>query len=702
MSFRELEFKKMYRTKKCNIVEEFFTPVLNEATEYKRAVGFFSSSALYEIAEGIIGLVKNNGRIKLIVSPRLSAEDVVAIKEGYDRRKVISNCIERDFKEPIEEIEKNRLNLLANLISENYLDIKVAFMEDDELYHEKIGIVTDGDGNRIAFSGSMNETYNAFCKNFESIMVFDDWNGPDSRDRVHEIDSAFDLLWADEDETLNVIPFPKAVIDKIDKYKALPTETLIKIEHEYKKKIKREPFFRAPKEIEFYDYQEEAVNNWIENDGVGIFDMATGSGKTYTALYALSELSLKLNDNFACIIVVPYQHLVEQWVEDIEIFGVKPIVAYSSYKWREKFKHAVREFNSGRVRYNFCVITTISTFCLDDFQTILNRIKGDICFVADEAHNMGAENCVTLLPECAKYRLALSATIERFRDEKGTNLLYDYFGEICQSFTLKDAITRDFLTEYYYYPVIVSLEKDELDEYEKISKRLTKSGILDENMQNVSPAVKVLLVKRARIISGARNKVEALLCLMDKYKDSSHILVYCGATKYDLEGIDDDKEVRQIEYITKQLYERYNFSVRKFTSSENKDQRAEIKQMFTNGDLQIVTAIKCLDEGVNIPAIKTAFILASSTNPKEYIQRRGRVLRKAQGKDFAEIYDFITLPYDLGEERTHEITNSDITLVKKELDRMLEFADTSKNPIDSDEIREKILRAYGQYICRLE
>lgn len=704
MSFKELTLKKMYRSKKCNIVNEFFVPVLNEAVEYKRAVGFFTSSALYQLAEGISGLIKNEGKIKIVASPRLTAEDALAIKEGYDLRHVVEDRIVTDFSEPKTQRQKNQLNMLANLIADGVLDIRIAFMEDDELYHEKLGVAEDAEGNIIAINGSNNETGNAISKNFESFDVFDNWSNDENIERTQLIIDSFDNLWANHDDCVDVIPFPKLALKKFEKYKEYDTDTVISIENEYKKKQIKSTFFIPPKNITFYGYQETAVSNWMENKSVGIFDMATGSGKTYTGLYALSELSLKLENNIAVVIVVPYQHLVEQWVEDINVFGVKPIIAYSNSKyknWEEKFSDAINAYSFGVIK-NFCIITTTSTFSLDRFQKHLKKIRKNLCFVADEAHNLGAEKIAELLPENAKYRLALSATIERHNDEKGTQKLVDYFGKICQSFSLKDAIQNGFLTKYYYYPVLVNLDEKELDEYIALSRKISKISVSEDSDNKY---LELLLLKRSRIIAGAKNKIDALIKVIEKYKNDSHILVYCGATKYDRDDIDDVQDVKQITEVTRRLYETYGFKVRKFTSEENAEERQEIKSMFVNGDnLQVITAIKCLDEGVNIPAIRTAFILASSSNPKEYIQRRGRVLRKAEGKDYAEIYDFVTIPRPLKDVAFSDMSDkkAELGLIKKELIRMMDFAETAINPIDTDVIRETLLKTYGDYSLELE
>ena len=652
MSFKDLSIKKMYRTKKCNIVNEFFIPVLDNATSYKRAAGFFSSEGLYQLAEGIIGLVNNTGRIQLIVSPRLTKEDIEAINDGYSRREIIENRLINDFIEPTNRRNENHLNLLANLIADRYLDIKVAFMKEDELYHEKIGIVQDLYGNKLAFSGSINETYNALCKNFESFVVFDNWSNEENIERTEMLEKSFDDLWADKDDCVDIIPFPRILYDKIAEYKKYPTDKVIDIENTYKKEEKDSTFFVAPENVNFYDYQEEAVANWMDNGSVGIFDMATGSGKTYTALYGLSELSVK---------------------------------------------NAVIGYNL-KVRRNFCVITTNSTFCSDKFQNTISRVKRNLCLVADEAHNLGAEKISSKLLQNAKYRLALSATIERYRDEAGTKRLKDYFGKVCQSFTLKDAIKRGFLSKYYYYPIVVNLTEDELEKYGELSEKISNicKNSSEEDLKD-NKALEVLMIKRARIVAGAKNKVNALMDAIEKYKNDNHILVYCGATKYDNEDISDDSEVKQITKVTKLLYDNFGFKVRKFTSEENKQERQKIKEMFVDGDdLQIITAIKCLDEGVNIPSIKTAFIMASSTNPKEYIQRRGRVLRKSPDKEYSEIYDFITLPKAMGED-CFAIKNYEISLVKKEVERMMDFAETAENPIVADNLKDELYSDYGIY-----
>lgn len=703
MALSDLYIAKEYRNLKCDVINDFYIPILSNAVMYKRAVGFFNSAALYEMAIGLKHLVEMQGKMELIVSPRLTEEDIQSITLGYKtREEVIERALLRDFDEPKSKTEFRKLNLLANLIAEGVLDIKVAFKINANsagIFHEKIGIVIDTEGNKVAFTGSMNETYSGLLQNYESIDVFCSWRDEDY-DRVNIKENAFDNLWDNLDTAMEVIPFPNVAVEKLRSYKMEETGSLfVEIQ---KEDDSQDVFFKIPTTIDLYDYQREAIENWKNNNYCGIFDMATGAGKTFTALGALSSLSKNLNNNIAVVIVAPYQHLVEQWVEDIIQFNVKPIVAYSypGQKWRKQFSDAVTAYNVGAIN-NFCVIATNATFSLNDFQSILQKFKKNFAFVVDEAHNFGAAKLSSLLPKKARYRLALSATIERFRDEEGTSKLRKYFGKTCISFSLKEAIQKGFLTSYYYHPVVVYLNADEYEQYKEITKTIIRNGGASQENIEKNPYIEMLLIKRARIISGCKEKVSKLVEVMKPYRTDNSILVYCGATKYDNDSseLKDDDEVRQIEEVNKRLYYDLGMKVHKFTSEESKEERDEIKRMFASGtELQVITAIKCLDEGVNIPAIKKAFILASSTNPKEYIQRRGRVLRRAKGKEYAEIFDFITLPRPLDDVPfcSEEEISCDLSLVRKEFFRMIDFAETARNPFEIDKLKEDIQVVYNQ------
>lgn len=349
----------------------------------------------------------------------------------------------------------------------------------------------------------------------------------------------------------------------------------------------------------------------------------------------------------------------------------------------------------------FCLVTTNATYTSKHVQEQIGKIEGDILIVVDEAHNFGAMRLSRYLRDDIKYRLALSATLERHGDEEGTQALYSYFGNKCIEYDLKRAIDEDKLTKYYYHPIIVSLSDDELEKYRELSAKISKACKFNEDGRaELSEAAKTLLIQRSRIVAGAIEKIAVLKELMKDYVNDNQILVYCGATKPYNPALDesesDDEGERQIVMISKMLGLELGMAVRHFTSNESAKEREEIKAQFAETNpYQALIAIKCLDEGVNIPSIKTAFILASSTNPKEYIQRRGRVLRKYPGKDYAVIYDFVTLPRPLNEVDAYEDNKSEISLARREIARMKEFGYISQNPQETDKLIKEITVAYG-------
>lgn len=704
MSFKDLNVLKHYTTYKNNIVKEFYTPVLEQAVLYQRSVGFFSSTALIELTKGIAGLVKNNGKIQFIVSPYLSPEDIEAIDKGYEKKAIVEKALLREFKEPENYFQEERLNLLAHLIENGTLELKVAFTPPKKstgMYHEKVGIVQDSYGNQIVFTGSLNETINAFYNNYESIVVFSSWE--ESKEYAEEMQKDFELLWNGEDKDLEIIEFPEVVKDRI-KIQKKPSVNY-EIDDEEKGEEKAESQRGNPQIPDGFilrEYQVDAIESWKNHGYRGIFDMATGTGKTYTGLGAVAKL-FEENKRLAIVIVCPYQHLVEQWVEDIELFNMNPIIGYSASKqkkWKQRLEDDVFDFNLGIID-SFCFVTTNATYSSKFVSELMKDLGKDTLLLVDEAHNFGSESLKQKLYPNIEYRLALSATLERHGDEEGTNALKRYFGEKCIEYGLKRAIDEGKLTPYYYYPILVYLDEEELNEYKDLSYQIGKECHHDKQGKlKVTNLGKTLLMRRASLVAGARGKLDLLRKKMVEYKDDSHILVYCGATRvqtfeYD-ESERDEAGERQIVAVSKILGNELGMKVTHFTSNESAAERELIKRKFSTVDpYQAIVAIKCLDEGVNIPSIRTAFILASTTNPKEYIQRRGRVLRLAKNKPFAVIYDFITLATPVEEVNIYGVDfNCEKALAKRELLRLKEFGEISLNSRDSDELINDIMCAY--------
>lgn len=698
-----------YRTLEDDVVDNFYVPALSEAVLYKRAVGFFSSSALLQISQGLGSIASRGGKIKLLISPKLDADDYEAIKNGYEIRKLISEKMDAAFDESIcfdQKIE--RFTLLSYLIAKDILDIKVAVVEDAKsestMYHEKLGIMTDEKGDMLAFSGSANETAQAFNFNYECIDVFCSWKTDESFERCQIKDLRFDKMWNDCEKSLIVMSFPEIIKNKIlkyNEYRKYNFEMLdvdlkkIHLDRKYKSKV---PY---PSDIKFLEYQTQAIDTWANKGYKGIFDMATGTGKTITGLGALCKL-YNNRKRLVVVICVPYVHLVDQWTEEAKKFNIKPIKCYSGVNYKNKLASELQMFKSKIIDF-VCIITTNGTFKTDYLQEKAKLNLNDTLLIVDEAHNFGAMQISECLKTNYPFRLALSATLDRYADEYGTKLLYNFFGDKCIEYTLERAIREDKLTKYLYHPVVVSLTDDEYNRYQELTEKI-KSYYISDDFSNVPESLKKLLIKRARIVAGAENKIEALKNTIAKYKNENNMLVYCGAVKYyDSQGIDGEDK-KQIDLVHRMLNKELGIVSTRFTSEEDANTRKEIIESFKNKEIQALVAIKCLDEGVNVPAIKTAFILASSANPKEYIQRRGRVLRKYPGKHYAEVYDFITLPRPLDEVfyASECEKNVDRTLIKKELLRMIDFARLSNNPSECNELIDEIKNNYNLDIIDIE
>jgi len=717
MSLRDIEIKSEYRSSSDRVAKDFFIPALSEAIEYKRAVGFFSSTSLIEISKGLGAFVQNGGKIQLVASPKLSQEDVDAINLGYKLRdSVIKESLLKELTAPQNSTEKKRLNLLANLIANETLEIRIAFVENERgigIYHEKMGVLSDEQGNKVAFSGSLNETKTAMVDNYEAIDVFRSWDDPETR--VSSKESAFEAIWNNYEPRIETIAFPDIRKEIIERYLIEPPDYSMDKSDEqtssdyYVPRKRQIGLPRLPDSFTgFYDYQKRAIENWQNAGYRGLFDMATGSGKTFTGLGALLKAFDNAGGRLAVFIVCPYQHLVEQWVDDALLFGIKPIIAHSGSSqrnWKQALRDAVFDQQHGVLNKEFfCCLCTNATFSSNYVQNEIKKLSGAALLIADEVHNMGAVSYKKSLTETFNYRLGLSATIERHHDNEGTLALFNYFGEKCIEYPIDQAIKDKKLTPYKYYPVLTSLTNAELEEYQSITREIGRHIVKNKitGTQEIDKTGELLLLKRARLIAAAANKIPKLIDLIRKYSSRNHLLIYCGAASILPENEDttptDPTELKQINIVVRKLGHDLGMRVSKFTAEEKIAERKIVKKQFAEGTLQALVAIKCLDEGVNIPSIRTAFMLASTTNPKEYIQRRGRLLRldPKNGKEFAEIYDFITLPRPLNDVygMTVDERNREIGLVKNELARADEFTRIADNFSSAQAVLDTIRDAY--------
>lgn len=707
MPFKSLNIQQEYRSPQNNIVTEFYIPVLEKAVSYKRSVGYFSSTSLVQITKGILGLIKNGGTIDLVASPYLSKEDEEAIRVGYENRtKIIENALNRSLQEDIKNpFSQERLNLLACLIEKGILNIKIAFTENEKektigMYHEKLGLMEDASGNKIAFSGSMNESYNAMVNNYETVDVFCSWKSESEKTRVLQKEEAFSKIWGNYDSKLKVMTFPSIEKSILDKYKRHSNINFNLDKEELTKKTEygfsepeplvvcnSEKFINFNGEKKARPHQVKAIENFIKNNYQSLFAMATGTGKTLTSLFSLNELAKNVLIK-SVLIVVPLKDLVDQWQEDIEpYFNGEIITVRSGLEWKEKLSDIslLKLLNKEKHTSKLIIITTYDSFCLND-EKILNALDIEhTLIIADEVHKFGAASYQRKLPERIKYRIGLSATPKRPYDEKGTSAIFDYFcpSENFYEFTIKDAIDADMLCHYDYHPILVSLTDFEMDDYEIISEKISRLSVIVNNSEAVTKeekeSLEQLLKQRHRIIERASNKKEIFLDKMleeiKKYKDKTIIFAPDGKDENGNDLLNSYKK----ELWQKLMSKGKVVSMKEYIQGTDKS----IIDSFTQGGIDIIFAKQRLNEGIDIPAAKRAFFIASSTSEREFIQRRGRVLRKHYSKNKAEIFDFIVVPPDMHSKYAHSI-------IDNEIKRAMDFAATADN---YKEI-EQILRNY--------
>ena len=446
-------------------------------------------------------------------------------------------------------------------------------------------------------------------------------------------------------------------------------------------------FPKMPPALQLRQYQREAVANWFAHRGRGTLKMATGSGKTITALAIATELYHKIKLQ-VLLVICPYCHLVNQWARESEKFGLQPILAFDrALSWQSRLSASLYEVRAGD-RPFLTIITTNATLMSDSLQSQLRYFPEKTLIVGDEVHNLGAPRLEQSLPRNIGLRLALSATPERHFDGEGTEAILDYFGPVLQpELTLADAIRQKALVRYLYYPILVELTEVETRKYSRLTQKIGWALWGDEKVAD-NDALTPLLMQRARLIGAAANKLNALRDLMVRRLDTTHTLFYCGDGA--IESGARRHNHRQLTETAKLLGAELGYRVNTYTAATPVAEREQLRRQFETGELQGLVAIRCLDEGVDIPAIRHAVILASSSNPRQFIQRRGRILRPHPGKERATLFDMIVLPPDLGRD-TLEVERN---LLRKELKRFLEFADLADN---AGEARVKLLQLQKRY-----
>lgn len=647
MGLKDIQIKPLYNSDQDDTLNEFYVPALSNSIKYKRIAGYFSSNAFAIAAKGIAKFINNGGKMQLIANVVLSEEDQNAIKKALD---VAQRNMIVEFENLEDELMKDHIKMLAWMVKNNLLEIKIAVVKRG-IEHQKIGILEDSDGNFISFSGSENETYQAWINNDEQFHVFCSWEDG-VKDHLYGDLNIFDSLWGNRANKVKVYDvsdaFTKGLIETAPKSMAeyeriskRATELLLS-QHKASAKKTSE---HSP--IKLRDIQLNAVENWLKNMKRGIFEMATGTGKTFTALGCLNEL-LAPNESLLCIITCPYQHLVQQWRRSIAQFGIAVdniIIADSSnYGWKDVLTDTLIDISLDH-RSKAIVLTTHSSFSSKDFSNIMKKYGKDVptLLIADEVHGIGAEKTMEGLIDEYQYRLGLSATPKRWLDEVGTKKIYEYFGDVVFEFPLEKAINtinpdtgKTYLVPYRYIPKFVSLNDEEIQEYINVSRAIVMNYSKATNDEEKGQILEHLLFKRSNIIKNASEKYVVLSKILQDLSSSINMtIVYCSP-----------KQINNVMSIVNEAkIPSHRFTMSEGTSASERyhglSERDYILKKFAEGNYKVLVAMKCLDEGVDVPPARQAILMASSGNPREYIQRIGRIIRRYDNKEEAVIYDIM-------------------------------------------------------------
>jgi superfamily II DNA or RNA helicase len=701
--FRKLALKTNYTSEADNLYSDFFLPALTEAVSYRRAVGYFSLGVLLNAPAAMSRIVASGGKAELIFGKLVSADDYEAIKEG-----ALNPWAEGDlpsFEAIIDEhggsLLEYRIRLLAWLFTSGRLEMKVA-IRPRGLFHQKIGILEDRLGDVVSFSGSMNETISALDPRFnsEEITVFRSWNAGQNEYVSHHRES-FAKLWSGETGSSTIVcALPDAIAEGLNFVSANfpgepePDEEDDKVRayfdrHEEREAAKpsvpatihQQPFSMRP-------HQLEALRRWSENGYNGILELATGAGKTITAIYAATK-TLEANEGMVMIVAVPYQDLADQWCEELKLFNIHPLRCYGARSEWEPALQAYLGRNRGDQKELLAIVAVNKTLKTPHFQGYASQLDPSrLFFIGDECHHHNSAAYEGKLFPGARFRIGLSATPFHYMDEEANERLRQIYDRSVVQYTLADAVHDGVLTPYEYVPIPVELTDREAQDYLDLSDQIARvfAAGKDDPAGASGQRLKSLLMRRSRLVGAAANKMVELEALLGDQPVEPFSLFYCsdGRTLVDLDDddtdsvFDDTAEIKQRHAVAQALLKR-GVRVSPFTSDESRWQRREILRRFKAGETEAMVAIRCLDEGIDVPACRTAYLIASSRNPRQFIQRRGRILRRAEGKDWAKIFDFVVVMAE-GHMATEQLAGD---FLRNELGRVADFARHSLYPASS-------------------
>ncbi|WP_374175278.1 DEAD/DEAH box helicase family protein [Flavobacterium tructae] len=717
-----------YKTGSVDEPLQFYLDALCNSKSFDLLLGYFSSAALNVLSLGFANFIYSGGKMRAIINNVLSEEDKKAIEKGQEKEQFSTvytfNNI-KELKASLDEYGKHFFECFAWLIANDRIEIKIIKPKGGKgISHYKSGIFSDGQ-DTVGFKSSCNFTAYGLLENLEELDCFLSWENGRSNKFIRRQKVYFDEIFTEHADFVEYLHIEdvkaiirdefgdknihelliqeKELLDKRNKIfnnskiqKSIQTATQLINEFDKIEKAPKFPYPEGPR-----PYQIEAYNNWLINGRKGLFAMATGTGKTLTSLNCLLN-QYRDNNSYKAIILVPTVALVNQWKDECRKFNFNNVITVSS---QEKWPQNISFLNSASnfIDVSFVIIVTYASFYRSNFQSHFKNLPKGTLLIADEAHNLGSNNISKVLPKIhLNQRIGLSATPDRKFDDTGNKSIEYFFDDrppFVYSYTMEQAMQMGWLCKYKYYPHIVKLTDIELAEYIKKSKQLLKYFDNQTKCYKDCKEVEILLLERKRIIHKAHNKLAVFKNILDKEfserGDLKFTLVYVPEgvePNYDVvdDFIEDQDDVSLINEYTRAVSKTDNsIMVKQYTS--NTTNRNEVIKGFQQGKIDVLTSMKCLDEGVDVPRSELAIFCASTGNPRQFIQRRGRVLRNHPDKTFAVIHDLVVVP-NIDDESTFEMEKN---MIKKELERVVDFSSLAINKIDTYNELRPILNHYN-------
>lgn len=675
-TFAQITVKSHYDTDEDDVLSQFYKPVLQNAIIYKRAVGYFSEDALKACAAELAGFISDSGSIQLVVGTFVSNAELESI-DPEEKSSVEKEIIKQRLLSTLEKLaegDPESARIIGDLVSSGVVELKIA-ARNHGIYHEKYGVFEDEFGEKIAFIGSVNETDAALASqiNHESFSVYSTsdpyvfgkygahleekfenlWSGKTKQTRIYDLDS-------------EAIALLKSLASKYQTGNGRSGDAVLP---------------RIPIQSPLRPYQEKALQLWRENQFHGILAMATGTGKTLTSISAVHKFKKSIEGGFV-FVVVPYQNLALQWANALREYDYEVITAFNDFNsWYGSLRNKILASQLEKQGAP-CVVAVIDTFRSERFQELLMLLsttkEKNHLIIVDECHHFNSPDHLKTLPTLIRYRLGLSATPY---DQFSEHYLDEYFGQVVFEYSLGDAIRSNFLVPYRYQIVENSLDEDETEEYEELTKKIIQriggeESITPSNLKDVQP----FLLARSRIVGACKSKIANLRSILLKQGRQQYCLFYCGDGSNES---DSGVRMRQVEGVSELLHE-LGWTASRITSGETLDERERLLDSLKRRSLDAIVSIRVLDEGIDIPSCRTAYLLASQRSDRQGIQRRGRVLRTSEetGKTEALIVDFLVVG---GTTNSKTMKN----LAEKEIARALSFG---KDAINAAEVTSNLKR----------